>query len=401
MSASASPAGAVARTSMPAVMWALLAGNFVIGTGVMIVPATLNDLSSSLQVSVATAGQLITASAVVMCFGAPLLAALVAGWDRRRLLALSLVWFGMLHLACTLMPSFAALLPMRMLAVIAPAIFTPQAAACVGLLVAPDQRARAITFVFLGWSVASVLGMPLGAFIGGVLGWRSAFAAVGLLSLASALWVWRAMPDHIRPPALTLADWRETLRSRALMLCIAVTVLSSAGQFVLFSYFAPYYKQAIAITPLELSLLFVWFGAFGFVGNIVMSRHVERIGAHRAVLAGIACMALSLLLWPLGTNLVLAALVAVPWALGCFSSNSAQQARLVGIAPALASGSIALNSSAMYAGQALGAASGGALIARNQMSLLHWAGFALLLLAMAASVWAASYRVVDRAPAAR
>ena len=72
------------------------------------------------------------------------------------------------------------------------------------------------------------------------------------------------------------------------MLCIAVTVLFSAGQFVLFSYFAPYYKHAIGITPLELSLLFVWFGAFGFVGNMLMSRHIERIGAHRAVMAATA-----------------------------------------------------------------------------------------------------------------
>jgi predicted MFS family arabinose efflux permease len=241
----------------PPVLWALLFGNFVIGTGVMVVPATLNELGTSFQVAVATAGQLITASAVVVCVGAPLLAALVAGWDRRRLLALSMLWFGALHLLCTLMPSFAALLPVRMLSVIAAAIFTPQAAACVGLLVPTSQRGRAITFVFLGWSLASVLGMPLGAYVGGMLGWRSAFALVGLLSLASAAWVWQAMPDGVKPPALTLADWRETLRSRALMLCIAVTVLFSAGQFVLFSYLAPYYKQAIAITPVQLSLLFV------------------------------------------------------------------------------------------------------------------------------------------------
>lgn len=386
-----------AMEPMPGVMWALLFGNFVIGTGVMIVPATLNELGSSLQVSVATAGQLISASAVVMAVGAPLMAAVVAGWDRRRLLAGSMLWFGALHLLCTLMPSFATLLPMRMLAVVAPAIFTPQAAACVGLLVPPAQRGRAITFVFLGWAVASVLGMPLGAFIGGLFGWRSAFALVGLLSLASALWVWRSMPDGIKPAALTWADWRATLRSRALMLCIAVTVLFSAGQFVLFSYFAPYYKQVFDITPLELSLLFVWFGAFGFVGNVMMSRHIERIGAHRAVMIGIGSMALSLLIWPLGSNLLLAALVSVPWALGCFSSNSAQQARLVGIAPALASGSIALNSSALYTGQALGAASGGALLSRGHMDLLHWAGFGLLLLAMAASAWAASYRSAHRA----
>ena len=73
---------------LPALVWPLLFGNFVIGTGVMVVPGTLNEISASLDVSVATAGQLISAGAVLMALGAPLLAAVVAGWDRRRLLAL-------------------------------------------------------------------------------------------------------------------------------------------------------------------------------------------------------------------------------------------------------------------------------------------------------------------------
>ncbi|MGE0332495.1 MAG: MFS transporter [Ramlibacter sp.] len=382
--------------ALPGALWALLFGNFVIGTGVMVVPGTLNDISSSLQVSVPVAGQLISAGALLMCLGAPLLAAVVAGWDRRRLLALSMLWFGALHLACTLMPSFGALLPMRVLAVISPAIFTPQAAACVSLLVPAEQRGRAITFVFLGWSVASVLGMPLGALIGGTWGWRTAFALVGALSLASAIWVWRAMPDGVKPPALTLNAWKETLRSPALMLCIAVTLLYSAGQFVLFSYFAPFYKARLGVTPGQLGLFFMWFGAFGFLGNVLMSRHVDRFGASRCVMLGIASMALSLLLWPLGSSLVLAALVAVPWALGCFSSNSAQQARLAGIAPALAAASIALNTSAMYAGQAVGAASGGWLIAHGQMGLLSWAGLAGLLAAMGVSWWATRHALIRR-----
>ncbi|WP_298929349.1 MFS transporter [uncultured Ramlibacter sp.] len=384
------------RVALPRVLWPLLFGNFVIGTGVMIVPGTLNEISASLQVPVATAGQLISAGALLMCLGAPLFAAVVAGWDRRRLLALSMVWYAVAHLACALAPGFASLLPLRVLALVSPAIFTPQAAACVGLLVPPAQRGRAITFVFLGWSVASVLGMPIGAFIGGVLDWRAAFALVGLLSLASALWVWRAMPDGVKPPALSAAAWRETLRSRPLMLCLAVTLLYSAGQFVLFSYFAPYYKQTLAITPGQLSLLFMWFGAFGFLGNMLMSRHIDRIGADRAVMAGVALMALSLLFWPLGSTLVLAAIVSIPWALGCFSSNSAQQARLVGIAPALASASIALNSSAMYAGQAIGAASGGWLIVQHGMGVLHWAGFAGLVLAMGMSLLASRGRAGRR-----
>jgi predicted MFS family arabinose efflux permease len=375
------------------VLRALLFGNFVIGTGVMVVPGTLNELGHSLNVPVATAGQLITVAAVVMCIGSPLCAAVVAGWDRRRLLALSMLWYAAMHLLCTLMPSFAALMPARALAVLAAAIFTPQAAACVGLLVPPEQRGRAITYVFLGWSVASVLGMPIGSFIGGTLGWRVAFGAVALLSLVSAVWVWRAMPDGIRPAALTLSAWRDTLQSPALMLCILVTVTYSASQFVLFSYFAPYYKATLGITPAALSLLFVSFGAFGLIGNLVMSRHIDRIGAANSVMIAIGLMAVSMLVWPLGTSIAMAVVVAAPWALGCFSSNSAQQARLVGIAPSLATGSIALNSSAMYAGQAIGAGSGGWLIAQGNMGMLHWAGLGGLLLAMLVSWWASRARL--------
>ncbi|MFZ4478724.1 MAG: MFS transporter [Rhodoferax sp.] len=381
-----------AAAPLPRILLPLLFGNFVIGTGVMVVPGTLNDISSSLAIPVAVAGQLITAAAAVMCIGAPLFASIVAGWDRRRLLALSMAWYAIFLGLSALMPDFGSLLVARALAVVSPAIFTPQAAACVGLLVAPAQRGRAITFIFLGWSVASVLGMPLGAWIGGTLGWRIAFAFVALLALVSAIWVWRALPNGIRPPALSRAAWGQTLKSKALMLCVTVTLLYSAGQFVLFSYFAPYYKAQLQATPVQLSLLFAWFGAFGLLGNVVMSRQIDRIGASRAVMWGVGSMAASLLLWPLGTSLPLAALIAVPWALGCFSSNSAQQARLAGIAPALAAGSIALNTSAMYAGQALGAGSGGWLIARDAMGSLHWFGLAGLLAAMGMSWWAARQR---------
>ena len=373
---------------MPPVLWALLFGNFVIGTGVMVVPGTLNDISNSLAVSVPEAGQLISAAALVMCLGAPLMVAVVAKWDRRRLLSLVMLWYGMLHVLSATMPTFGSLLVVRVLTVISPAIFTPQAAACIAFLVPPHQRSKAISLVFLGWSLASVVGMPLGALVGGTWGWRYAFSVVGVLSAISALWVWQAMPDGVKPPAFSLATWRETLRSGPLMLCVLVTALYSAGQFVLFSYFAPYYKAMFDITPTQLSLMFAWFGAFGFFGNFWVTRNIERLGPARTVLMAMGSIAFSLLLWPLGTSLLLTALVLIPWALGCFSANSAQQARLSGMAPALTSGSIALNTSAMYAGQAVGATSGGWLIAHGQMSNLHWAGLAGLLLAMAVSIFA-------------
>jgi predicted MFS family arabinose efflux permease len=373
---------------LPKVLWALLFGNFVIGTGVMIVPGTLSVISQSLRIPVATAGQLISAGALLMCIGAPLFATVVAGWDRRKLLALSMLWYAVLHALCALMPDFASLLVVRVLTMISPAIFTPQAAACVGLLVPENQRGRAITFVFLGWSVASVVGMPVGAYLGGALGWQSAFLLVAALALISSFWVWRAMPNGVKPPALSRAAWASTLHSSALMTCILVTTLYAAGQFVLFAYLSPYYKAKFDISPLELSALFMWMGALGLLGNIWMSRNVDRLGAQRMVWMGICGMIVSLLIWPFGTTLLLAALVTTPWAISIFATNSAQQARLVGFAPALASASVALNTSAMYAGQAIGTAIGGLLISNGRMDDLHWYGLAVLVMALAASLWA-------------
>ena len=376
---------------------ALLFGNFCIGCGVMVVIATLNDLARSLQVSAPAAGQLVTAAGLALALSAPLMAAVVAGYDRRRLLAASLLWFAVGHLLAALMPNLGLLLPVRLLSVLGAAVFTPQAAAAISLMAPAAQRGRVITHIFLGWSLASVLGMPIGAWLAETLGWRWAFNGVALLSLVAAIWVWRALPDGIRPAALSRADWRQVAQRPVLLAIIGVTALSAAGQFTLSAYLAPYYRLVLAAGPAGVSGLFLWFGAVGVLGNLWVSRHIDRLGAARAVGWLQAAMALSLLAWPLGSSLAGMALVITPWALGCFAANSAQQARLGMAAPGLAPALIALNSSALYAGQALGASSGGLMVARSGYGGLHWVGLAWMLAAIGLSAWAAG--AIQREPA--
>ena len=381
------------RTPGP-VKWALMFGNFVIGCGVMSVAGTLNDIARSLQVSVALAGQLITIAAAMMAFGAPLLAGWVAGFDRRRLLALALLWYGAGHALSALMPSYAALWPVRAITMLAAAVFTPQAAAAIGFMAAPQERGRAITFIFLGWSVASVLGLPMSAWLGETFGWGVAFDAVAALALIAAVWVYCVMPDGVRPAALSLRAWKDVLTNPVLMAMVAVTALFGAGQFTLFSYFTPYYKLRLGASAEQITLLLMWFGAFGLIGNLVLTRVVDRVGPNAAVTVSMALIAASLALWPLGVGLTSMGLVLVPWALGCFSSNSAQQARLGQAAPALAPALMALNTSAIYVGQAAGAASGGWFIARTGYTGLNWAGLAWLAAAIAVSAWASRRTVV-------
>ena len=379
---------APAPTLASGARWALMFGNFVIACGVMVVPGTLNDLARSLEVSVSLAGQLIAIAAATMALGAPLMAGWVAGFDRRRLLALSLLWFAAGHALSACMPDYAALWPVRALTMLAAAVFTPQAAAAIGFIAAPQERGRAITFIFLGWSVASVLGMPMSAWIGETFGWRVAFFAVAALAMIAALWVFAVLPDGIRPAALSLRAWKEVFTSPLLMAIVLVTALSGAGQFTLFSYFTPYYKQTLGLSTEQITFLLMWFGAFAFIGNLVLTRVIDRVGPNPAVAVAMGLMAISLLLWPLGTSVTSIAVVLIPWALGCFSSNSTQQARLGMTAPALAPALMALNTSAIYLGQAMGASSGGWLIAHFGFAPLHWVGLVWLAAAITLSLWA-------------
>ncbi len=373
--------------SVAAASRALLAGNFAIGCGVMVVAGSLNDLVASLQVSVALGGQLISVAAVAMALGAPLLAVWWGNADRRLLLTLALLWYAAGHLLSALMPNYAALLPVRALSMLGAAVFTPQAAAAINVMVPPAERGRAMTFIFMGWSISSVIGLPLHAWIGESFGWRWAFALVAVLSLGAALAVWRTLPAGVRPPPLSLRSWGTVLTSPLLMGLVVVTVLSGAGQFTLFSYMAPYYRQVLGAGAEGVSLLFMWFGAFGLLGNVLLTRWISRLGAARCVDIGLLLVALTFVAWPLAQSTTLMALVVVPWALGVFSSNSAQQARLSASAPAFAPALLALNTSAIYLGQAVGAATGGAMIAATGFGALHAAALGFMLLALGLSVW--------------
>jgi len=231
--------------------------------------------------------------------------------------------------------------------------------------------------------------MPISAWIGETFGWRSAFLLIAILSFAGALWLYRAVPDGVKPAALSRRAWGEVLTHPVFMAMVAVTAMQSAGQFTLFSFFAPYFKLTFDASATELSLLFGWFGLFGLLGNMVLSRTIDRFGAGRAVAVTMSLIALSLLLWPLATTFATMVLVLVPWALGCFSTNSGQQARLAQAAPAFAAALMALNTSAMYFGQATGAASGAWLVAHGGYAPLNWVGLVWLLAAIGLSAWVA------------
>jgi len=346
---------------------ALMFGNFVVACGVMVMPGMLDRLAQDLQVSVPTAGQLLSLAALAMCLGAPLFAAFTSRVDRRLLLTLALLAVAIGHVACALAPGYPVLAALRPFSVLGAAVLTPQAAATIGLLVPPAQRAAAVTTVFLGWSVASVVAMPMGNLVASYVSWRAGLGLIAVLAFVAAATVWRAVPGGLQVAPLSLASWLQVARSPRLRLILLSTLLWCAGQFMVLGYITPLLRHFLAAPATVQAALLVLMGASGLAGTVVLTRSIGRIGPDRGARLALGLVACGLVLWCavtlLAPSTAAMALVILVWGGGSFAFVSAQQARLGASAPELASASIALNSSSLYAGQALGATIGGLLLA--------------------------------------
>ncbi len=372
---------------------ALCFGNFIIGTGTLIVPGMLPQLADGLGVSLPSAGLLVTAFAAMVCVGAPILATATTRFDRRALLTATLLLYLLGHLAAALVSSYGAMLAARIASSAGAALFTAQAAAAAALIAPPEQRGRAIALVFLGWSVSSVAGVPLGAYVGATWGWRSGFALVALGSALAAAGVWLLVPRGLHVKAADAAMWRAILRDRALLAVLGVTALFMAATFALFCYFVPAAQAFVGASPAMVSALLAAFGIAAVAGNAIAVRYMDRFGAGKVIVLCLAAMLAGQLLWPFtpGSVALLAASVVVA-GIGGFAGNSAQQARLVAIAPSQASVSIALNTSAVFLGQAAGAAAASALVAhvpgKEGFVAIPWVGVPLVCLAIGLSLFA-------------
>jgi predicted MFS family arabinose efflux permease len=317
--------------------------------------------------------------------------------DRRLLLVLSLMLLAVGHLACAFAPDFATLMWIRPVSVLGAAVFTPQAAATLSLMIAPEERPMALTSAFVGWSLASVLGMPIGNLLAHALSWRASFAVVAALGLLSALVVWRVIPAGLKVAPLSLKSWGAVLGGTRLRWILLATMVWCTGHFAVLGYITAALRKGVEASPAMQAVLMALMGISGLIGNIALSRWVTRIGADRGARMSLSFICAGLVLWIIALTWLQAlwavALAMTIWGLGNFAFNSSQQARLAQSAPTLASASIALNSSSLYAGQAMGAALGAALVVALGYDALGPTALIIMIVAMLFS-WLA-----DRRPA--
>jgi predicted MFS family arabinose efflux permease len=371
-------------------------GNFVIGCGALAFVGMLDTVAADLRVSAAVAGQIAGLFALSICVSGPILGGLTSRFERRHVLTTSLALFAVGHLAAAASGGYWSLLIVRVLTAFAGTLFTPQAAATASLLVPASLRARTMAFVFLGWSLAAVLGLPAGAWVGAHFGWRTVMTLTAALSISGAALVWWQVPAGLFVGRIDAAAWRTLIAHPVLLRVVSVTTIHASAQFALFSYLVVAYRDALHASASSITALLCVNGVSGFVGNVLAGRVADRVGTPRVVLVSIGLMLLAFVVFacmfavgPGAVGMLLAGLSAVLWGIGNFASNSMQQVRLVNLAPALASASVALNTSAIYLGQFIGAGLGGLVLAHASLvpptRALAWIGLPIFAVAMLVS----------------
>jgi len=349
---------------VPIAVYALTAGAFGIGVTEFVIMGLLLQVSADLGVSIATAGLLVSGYALGVFVGAPVLTIASRNLPRKTVLIALMVIFTLGNLACALAPNYAALMAARVLTALAHGTFFGVGSVVAAGLVAPDRRASAIALMFTGLTVATLLGVPFGAWLGLEYGWRATFWAVaGIGVFAVAVLALLVPRDTAEAEPVHLAEELAVLRRPQVLLGLLMTVLGFGGVFAVFSYIQPILVTITGFSEEAVSPILLVFGVGLILGNLIGGRLADwRLMP--ALFATLAALVATMLLMTFAVHESIAA-IAFVGVLGAvsFATVAPLQLRVLeaagGAGQTLAS---SLNIAAFNLGNALGAWLGGVVI---------------------------------------
>lgn len=272
---SASTASVPAR--IPVALYALTIGAFGIGTTEFVIMGLLLQVAADLKVTIASAGLLISGYALGVFVGAPLLTAATGRLPRKAALVALMVIFTLGNLACALAPNYEVLMAARVLTSLAHGTFFGIGAVVATNLVAADRKASAISIMFTGLTVATLLGVPAGAWLGLHFGWRATFWAVAAIGvLATAVIAVFVPKDHGDRRGIAIREEVKVLARPQVLLGLAATVLGYAGVFAVFTYIQPMLTRISGFGESAVSPILLVFGVGMIVGNLVGGKLADR-----------------------------------------------------------------------------------------------------------------------------
>lgn len=341
----------------------LSAGNFVIGLGAFVVIGLISPIADTFRVTPDRAGLVLTYYAIAYALGAPLVTALTGKVSRRSALTGGLVLFGLGAAGSAMAGSIVEFQVSRVVVALGAGLFTPGAAAVAVTLSKPESRARALSVVFAGLTLAQVFGVPLGSWAGYTFGIADTFWVIAGLALVAAALVFVSTPATLPFQATSLSVLGKTLLTPRLILPVMYSTTFMTAIYVVYTYLGPLVEARYGFGRDGVAAYFVLFGVAAVFGNFIGGYSADRLGPSRTLI--VLCLAQMVLLptiviAPVGA--VTLGVIVVIWSLSGWSYMTPQQSRIVATAPERAPALLSLNASAILLGVALGSAIGGQVL---------------------------------------
>ncbi|MGV9253123.1 MFS transporter [Streptomyces sp. NPDC003697] len=261
---------------MPLALLALAIGAFGIGTTEFVIMGVLPQVAGDFGVSIPSAGWLVTGYALGVVLGAPLLTVLGTKVSRKKMLMFLMALFVVGNALSAAAPVFAVMLIGRVVASLAHGAFFGIGSVVAARLVAPEKKASAISLMFMGLTVANIVGVPGGTYIGQAAGWRVTFSAVAALGVVGLLGVAKLVPETGGPESANVRDEFAAFRNVQVWLAMAMTVLGYGGVFAAITYITPMMTEVAGYTEAAVTWLLVLFGVGMFLGNLLGGRFADR-----------------------------------------------------------------------------------------------------------------------------
>jgi DHA1 family inner membrane transport protein len=381
---------------MPLPLIALIVASFAIGTSEFVIVGLVPELARDFAVSVPQAGYLVTAYALGVTFGSPFVAVLVGRWQRRTALISLMGVFVLGNALCALAPGYWTMMAARVITALSHGAFFGIGSVVAADIVPRDKRARAVALVFLGLTMANVLGVPAGTILGQAAGWRATFWAVMAIGLLAMAAIAVLLPKGMPGGSGRLLNEVRILGRTQVLLAMLMAVLSSMSLFSVFTYIAPLLEHVSGLSPHGVSVALLIFGAGLTAGGLLGGRLADRHSARTIVLTFAALALILVVLRLVSFSGIMAVGMLLVWGVAVFTMVSPLQTRVIDYArdaPNLAS---TINQGAFNLGNAAGAWIGGAALGVGVSYLdLPLVGALMAVLGLAVALW--TFRLERRA----
>ena len=371
------PAVAQSRPAVALIELALAVGSFGIGTGEFAIMGLLPNLAQEFNVTTPQAGHAISAYALGVVVGAPIIAVLAAKLARQTLLLLLMAVFAVGNVVSAVAPTFESFVLLRFLTGLPHGAYFGVAALVAASLVPPNKRTQAVARVMMGLTVATLLGTPVATWFGQALSWRIAFGAVGFMGALTVVLIWLFLPkDKVQEGASPMREL-GAFRRKQVWFTLGIGAVGFGGLFSVFSYIASTATEVAGMPESAVPMMMALFGSGMIVGNLVGAWFADR--NLMATIGGtLACSVVVMtVLWLTAENPFM--LSACVFLVGCsVAIGPALQTRLMDVAADAQTLAAALNHSAFNIANALGAWLGGLAIAAGYgFAATGWVGAAL------------------------